>query len=172
MVAKDKIASDDVPGSTLKILPLGDLPTNDYAKAFADIKRIEKKSFPRTEVFDFDNECKKANTRVLVVLDRLQGKEMSPAILGYLVYLRVKRTALLHKICIDEVHRHQKIGTRLMVYFVRILRSSGCDNVQLWVDRERQAARNLYVSSGFEVAQTVENYYGPGRTASKMILQL
>jgi ribosomal protein S18 acetylase RimI-like enzyme len=52
------------------------------------------------------------------------------------------------------------------------LRDERCQDVHLWVDADREAARRLYLGSGFKERERVDDYYGPGRTGIKMVLDL
>lgn len=51
---------------------------------------------------------------------------------------------------------------------LRRLRSQGCEKVSLWVDQGREAARGLYGALGFEERESVEGYYGVGRSGVRM----
>lgn len=153
------------------ISPLQRLPTSSQATTITEIRRLEKKTFPQSEAFEFDAELKKRNTKVLVVIDEAESKSASTAAVGYLVYQRTKRTTLLHKICIAQQWRGQGIGKMLLADLIRTVAAEGCDAVQLWVDEAREPARNLYTSSGFEQVDCVADYYGAGRTGLKMVLR-
>ena len=50
--------------------------------------------------------------------------------------------------------------------------AQGSERLQLWVDVARAPARRLYESVGFKDADWSKDYYGPGRTGVKMVLQL
>ena len=174
---RDMIGDDSI----INVVTAGDYVTiSDYARlherekvaTLADVKRIEKKTFPRSEIFDFDSECKKANTKLIVAMSSDNATSSRPQVLGYLVVLRTKRTALLHKICVDEKCRGAGVGKRLLGHMINDLNCSACDRVQLWVDDDRFIAQGLYLSMGFRKIDSVADYYGPGRDASKMALRL
>ncbi|KAH0553418.1 hypothetical protein GP486_006511 [Trichoglossum hirsutum] len=143
------------------------------------IKRVERKSFPANEVFDFSTELAKRNTQLFCAFNRKKAKleangesldEGGDILVGYLVIARTKRTALLHKICVVPQHRQKGIGLWMMDKMVKGLNERGCEIVQLWVDEARLPARKLYMRCGFEEAERVEDYYAPGRTGVKMVL--
>lgn len=158
-------------GQMLVVKEFSSLSGHSQAETLGQVKRIEKKTFPQTEALDFDTEYKKKNTGILVAFD--SETELDPKhVVGYMVYQRTKRLALLHKICVENQRRQQGIGKRLMNTLIAKMQASGCDCVQLWVDAERHAAQALYLSCGFVAAQTVNDYYGPGRNATRMLLQL
>lgn len=132
----------------------------------ATIARIEEKSFPATEAFDFSTSIlKKANTRILFVVN--QSAPLSAV--AYCVCVRHRRTILVHKICVAERFRGQGIGKLLMDQILKRAELEGCDDLELWVDECRMPARNLYARSGFEERCRVKDYYGPGRTGIKMV---
>lgn len=138
----------------------------------ADIKRLEKKTFPQSEAFDFDAELKKRNIKVLVAVRLpLPAFPSSAETVGYLVYQRTKRVTLLHKICVAQSWRRKRIGKGLLEELIRIVAAEGCDVIQLWVDEAREPARKLYSSCGFGQTNVVMDYYGPGRTGLQMSLK-
>ncbi|EAS31661.3 acetyltransferase [Coccidioides immitis RS] len=164
------------------------LPQKSATAIIECITRLEKRTFPPSEAFEFTMDLwkKKPNTRVIYVKftetassvsskTKLADKVTSNSatnVIGYAVYVRMKGTALLHKVCIAEPYRGQGVGRQLMAYIEQRLRREGCQAVQLWVDKDRAAARRLYARCGFEEQETVENYYGNGRTGIKMALEL
>jgi len=152
---------------TLAIADIHSLGQKQALEIIARIARIEKRTFPSRETFDFNADLwkKKPNTRVIYVT-------RSTILIAYAVYVRVKGTALLHKICVAEPYRHQGIGETLMIHTEQRLRREGCQSLQLWVDKDREYARKLYVRRGFEECEQVHDYYGPGRIGIKMVLDL
>ncbi|PYH40627.1 GNAT family N-acetyltransferase [Aspergillus saccharolyticus JOP 1030-1] len=137
----------------------------------AQIARVEKKSFPANEVMSFGEELwrKKPNTRVLYTA---ASGANPPVVLAYAVYVRQKGVALLHKVCVAESHRRQGVGIQLMQYIRTRLQKEGCQYIQLWVDQDRAPARALYVRSGYAEREAIADYYGPGRTGIRMVLNL
>ena len=134
------------------------------------VKKIEKKNFPRFEALDFDMELKKRSTELAVVLD--QSFPLGVLIKGYLVWNRLQKAAFLHKICVAERYRRGGIARQMILRLEARLRSQGCTNVQLWVDDARAPAKFMYQSLGFSEIDRVEDYYSPGRTGIKMKLDL
>lgn len=137
------------------------------------VRRAEKKTFPRDEAMDFDMELKKRNTELVVVLtaqDSCEDNDHSLA--GYLVYARLHGIALLHKVCVLEGHQRQGIARSMLSRLKDRLQGQGCERLQLWVDEARKPARALYESSGFKISDRARDYYGPGRTGIKMVIDL
>lgn len=133
------------------------------------IKQIEKRTFPTSEAFAFDEELKKRNT-TLICATTSSTDDLN--LVAYAVYARTKRTALLHKICVVERYRREGVGRSLLTNLRDELILQGCETIQLWVDAAREPARLLYAECGYEEAQRVDDYYGPGRTGVKMIVSL
>ncbi|KAH7125409.1 acetyltransferase-like protein [Dendryphion nanum] len=148
------------------IQELSSIPLKDRLICLQKVHKIEKKSFPSSEAFDFETELKKKNTTLILVTK----PDASINVIGYLVFLRIKRTALLHKICLTEQERGRGVGKILMLSVRTYLEKGGCDNIQLWVDEARTPAKALYQSCGFGEIDQCADYYGPGRTALKMQL--
>ena len=136
-----------------------------------EVKHAEKKTFPRSEAFDFDVELKKRNAELIVVLDDT-GTSGSFALAAYLVYIHTPKLALLHKLCVLEKYRRQGLARNILDFQRQKLATRGCAKIQLWVDERRLPARALYSGNGFDEVGRVENYYGPGRTALNLVLSL
>ena len=135
------------------------------------IKRAEKRMFPRKEAFDFDTELKKRNAQLTVVLDTTKSASY-PLLAAYAVYVYTPSVALLHKVCVLEDYRRRGIAKKMLLSQHERLAHRGCGRIQLWVDEHRSSARQLYESISFETVGRVEDYYGPNRPALRMILQL
>ncbi|KAL9602272.1 MAG: hypothetical protein Q9219_001997 [cf. Caloplaca sp. 3 TL-2023] len=135
------------------------------------VKLAERKTFPRNEAFDFDTELRKRNAELLVLLDTTDSIS-NPSLVAYAVYVHTAKVALLHKVCVLEKYRRQGVARRMLVFHHERLARRDCGKVELWVDEDRIAAKQLYESIGFEVVSRVEDYYGPSRTALRMVLRL
>lgn len=135
------------------------------------VKQAEKRTFPHNEAFNFDVELKKQNTELMITLD--EGLLPNPgALIAYLVFSRHKNTALLHKVCVLEKHRRQGVARRMLRILIERLKSRNCENVKLWVDEKRVAAKCLYTALGFKQVDRLEDYYAPGRTGVQMMRSL
>jgi GNAT superfamily N-acetyltransferase len=168
-MAPIKEISRTISNATFDVQDLRPQPKDKAVSILATIVKLEKKSFPATEVFDFSTDIlKKANTRVLFVVS--QSAPLSA--IAYCVCVRWHRKLLLHKICVAERFRGQSIGKLLMHGVMDRAEQETCDFLELWVDQSRMVARNLYLQSGLEEQCHVHDYYGPGRTGIKMSLQL
>jgi ribosomal protein S18 acetylase RimI-like enzyme len=149
------------------------LKRNEALEILAQISRVEKKTFPTNEAFVFGEELwrKKPNTRVLYST-RVNEDTTGTDLVAYAVYVRQKGVALLHKVCVIETYRRQGVGQQLMSYIQERLRKEGCQYIQLWVDQAREPARALYRRCGFEEREVIPDYYAPGRTGIRMVLDL
>ncbi|KAI9835531.1 MAG: hypothetical protein M1819_001982 [Sarea resinae] len=139
----------------------------------ASVKHTEKKVFPRTEAFDFDAELKKKNTFLYCTVHQAGGiAHRTVSLIGYLVCVRMKRVTLLHKVCVREQFRRRGNAKAMLAQLEQEVRKQSCNEIQLWVDEEREPARYLYASCDYEEVDRVENYYGPGRTGLKMVRKI
>lgn len=120
---------------------------------------------------NFDVELLKRNV-MLVVLAQEPCNTAKLALVAYLLVSRVRTTAYLHKLLVLEHFRHHGLAKQLVNRQIEELRHRGCVQVQFWVDENRQPARNLYRSIGFEEIERIENYYAPGRAGINMALSL
>jgi len=91
-------------------------------------------------------------------------------LVAYLVLTWTKSTALLHKLCVLEQYRRRGMASQLLRLQREQAKKSGCTSIQLWVDGERTAAQSLYSKVGFDEVERVNDYYAPGRTGIKMVL--
>ena len=157
--------------TTFYLLDLSPMPAVDKHKVLAQVVRAEKKAFPKNEIFDFDRELRKRNTELICLLDTANA-DGTNSVAAYLVYVRIQRTTLLHKICVLEKHRRQGLARKLLQKLQDELKAQGCEEIQLWVDEARKPARFLYSNTGFEEVDRVQSYYAPGRTGIKMALKL
>jgi ribosomal protein S18 acetylase RimI-like enzyme len=158
-------------GKDIQYTPLSRLKKPQRDNFLAIIKQVEKKTFPANEAFAFDEELAKRNTTLIVAIKDFDV-DVGEELVGYLVYVRVKRVALLHKVCVVEHCRREGIARAMLISLREDLERQGCTIIQLWVDAERKPAKLLYSQLGFREAQRVDDYYGPGRTGLKMILEL
>lgn len=163
---------------TLLISDIHSLKQNEALDILAQISRVERKTFPTAEVFDFNTQLwkKKPNTRVIYAIGASIVGSVAPsqplALVAYAVYVRQKGVALLHKICVIEPLRGTGIGRKLIEYIRERLEKEGCHYIQLWVDDARKTALALYTRCGFQERESVPNYYAPGRTGIRMVLDL
>lgn len=139
------------------------------AKLMEAVSRMERKTFPTNEVLDFEAELKKQNTSLCCAL---RNCSLDAEVIAYMVYGRVGKKALLHKVCVQDGHRRQGFASSMLVALQNDLLKSKCEAIDLWVDENRIPARSFYSFHGFEEIQRVANYYGPGRTGLKLTLKL
>lgn len=158
---------------TLTHSDIHSLKRNEALEILVQISRVEKKTFPANEAFTFGEELwrKKPNTRVLYST-RVADNSTREDLVAYAVYVRQKGVALLHKVCVIEAYRRQGVGQQLMSFIQERLRKEGCQYIQLWVDQAREPARALYRRCGFEEREVIPDYYAPGRTGIRMVLDL
>lgn len=157
--------------STVTISDIHSLKRSEALEILDRVSRVEKKTFPSNEAFGFGEELwrKKPNMRLLYATRANQGRS---ELIAYAVYVRQKGIALLHKVCVIAACRRQGVGQQLMSYIQERLRKEGCQSIQLWVDQAREPARALYSRNGFEEREVIHDYYAPGRTGIRMVLDL
>ncbi|TGZ76969.1 hypothetical protein EX30DRAFT_336059 [Ascodesmis nigricans] len=148
-------------------IPSKSIPSNLGRTLLDRIQRTEKLNFPTSEAFDFPSELSKRTTVLQAAYD-LKRNELY----GYVVYVRSKLVTRIQKVCVVVEHRRAGVGKWMMLRVMEELRKGGADQVDLWVDLGREPARELYRACGFVERETVENYYGPGRNAVRMVAEL
>ena len=135
------------------------------------VKRTEKQTFPTGEAFQFDSELAKRTTNLYCAYLHTVASISPYQLCGYVVYLRTKTLTRIHKVCVVESLRGNGVGRFMMAKVIEELGRSGAGEVDLWVDKGREPARRLYKACGFEEMESVENYYGKGRTGIRMRLE-
>ena len=145
-----------------------DNPPPDFLE---QIKKIERRTFPKDEAMDFETELKKRNTEMTVVLGERDG-DAKPRVVAYMLYARLHGITLLQKICVLERYQRRGIARKMLAMLKTKLENQGCERLQLWVDMARMPARSLYGSLGFREADRARDYYAPGRHGLKMVLDL
>lgn len=139
------------------------------------LERLERKTFARHETFDFANELRKRNTKLIAILDDGKASStVSPILVAYSVYAHMKSSGMvnLHKICVGKDYRGRGIAKELIAGQIRKLRTQGIIKMQLWVDETNLVARHLYESLGFHEVSRVKDYYAVSRTGIQMALEL
>jgi ribosomal protein S18 acetylase RimI-like enzyme len=143
-------------------------PSKDQSAIAKKVAKLEKKVFPAIEHFSYEVELKKKNIGVMVAFK----EDDADTLVAYLVYQRMKRLAWLHKLCVTEQEREKGLAKALIHSLRHHMERGGCHTITLWVDENRQPARALYKSCGFEQTECRPDYYGPGRTALKLELSI
>jgi ribosomal protein S18 acetylase RimI-like enzyme len=141
------------------------LDSKSSLTTLARLRAIERKSFPRNEIFD-------SNTRLLgkqnisILYASLQ-LDSDPCLVAYAVCVQWSKV-LLQKLCVAESFRGRGIGKTLMLQVMARARRARCSAIELWVDGSRTVARGLYSSCGFQDIEYVPDYYTVGRHGIKM----
>ncbi|RPA95592.1 acyl-CoA N-acyltransferase [Choiromyces venosus 120613-1] len=136
------------------------------------VKQVEKRTFPTGEFFNFDSELAKRTTHFYCALRESAGGSKGSELYGYIVFVRSKLVTRIHKVCVVEGQRGKGVGKWMMGLVLAELRKGGAEKVDLWVDTDREAARRLYLSCGFEEKETVNDYYSAGRHGIRMEVTL
>ena len=79
---------------------------------------------------------------------------------GFLEYSLIYDRMEIDNIKVDEVYRHQGIGTKLMAYLVGLAIDLHVVNMTLEVRISNQEAINLYKKFGFREVALRKYYYG------------
>ncbi|OCT50596.1 hypothetical protein CLCR_07689 [Cladophialophora carrionii] len=146
------------------------LPRSDVSSTLEELRTLERKSFAANEVFHLDDKVVKQ--RNLEILVGFNHRSTGSRVVAYAVSVTSNRRLLLHKICVSPECRRRRIGYLLMETLIGNAKRRFCRGIDLWVDEANHAAKGLYFQHGFNVQQTVQDYYSPGRNGVKMTLDL
>ena len=146
------------------------LKRSEVADLLSQIASLEKKTFPKGEVYNFEPAIlKKAHLKIYYVAITDNSKRK---LVGYAVTARRGRPVTLDKICVASSHRRQCIAQSILNMIKYSSLQENSFTIELWVDEDRNAPRSLYIKNGFEEVQVVRDWYAPGRTGIKMALEL
>jgi ribosomal-protein-alanine N-acetyltransferase len=137
----------------------------------AEIARIEHASFLHAgERFD--------DRRIRYLIDsprvRVCVADADKKIVGWIAGFAVTRSpqpwGRIYALAVDPAVRGRKIGPRLLSHMVEDLRRLGARQIFLEVRPDNHSAVKLYEKSGFVPCRRLENYYGHGHPALRMVL--
>ena len=139
-----------------------------------EVIACEKKTFARSEAFDFHSEMKKRNIELVVFVDTDHSNAKDVCVVAYIVlsFSKPGSHVFLHKICVQPGYRGQGIATQKLREITKGLKSRGCSKLQLWVKENNTLALKLYHKLGFEQVSHVRNYYGSGQNGLQMRLDV
>ncbi|GAB4019450.1 MAG: hypothetical protein Fur0010_21440 [Bdellovibrio sp.] len=93
--------------------------------------------------------------------------------IGFCLYgLNPDQVAHLYKIIVHPDFRRQGLSRRLFDSSLKELMALAFHSIFLEVEADNLAANNLYTSLGFKKLHTAKNFYGQGRHANKMMLEI
>ena len=92
-------------------------------------------------------------------------------IIGFISYSVIYERAELNYIAIDEKHRRNGIGQKLLDYAIEDLKKNRVENFSLEVNVNNKVAIKFYLKNGFSIKTTRHNYYSDG-DAYLMVLEV
>lgn len=145
-----------------------------------EVKQLERSLFKKTDVWGpevCEQEMKKRNVRLVVAVFPSKAEncfsENNTSILGYAFLTFTSVNIHVSKIAVRESFRRLGIATGLMKESLKMATSGRrCLTASLHVNPGNTPAMNLYQSLGFKLDGQLEDYYGQGRPAFKMVLDL
>lgn len=102
--------------------------------------------------------------------------EVDGTIAGWCVSFLWKRSRTpwgrIYGIAVSPSFQGRKLGQLLLTHAIDRLRERGVKTVVLEVRTDNAAAIRLYTKLGFAPCRVIENYYGTGIPASRMVLDV
>lgn len=136
----------------------------------AELEALERRLFAKTASWggQLGREASRRNTHLLVARAATPDNQL----VGYLVYSASGLVAHIAKLATVPSWRRRGVGRQLVraVHSAAKLRRAAA--ITLHVDASNEAALGLYRGEGFAFDGCLEDYYGPGRDAHKMRLEL
>jgi ribosomal-protein-alanine N-acetyltransferase len=138
----------------------------DYkTRDFQDIVAIEKEAFsPKNPAYD-------------VYIYLTHGSDLFVAdiggkIIGFIVLMEIGREAKILSFAVKNEFRRMGIGSMLLDIALKRCREKGKTRIFLEVRVSNKVAQALYKKKGFEIVETIPNYYSDGENAYLMALNL
>lgn len=89
-----------------------------------------------------------------------------------MLWRRNSQRGHLYTIAVHPKFHGKGYGRILMEECIRLSRAKGCDRIVLEVRADNRGAINLYRKFGFEVTETLPNYYEDGGDGYRMVREL
>ena len=137
----------------------------------SDLKRIEE-----IEALSFDDPYPLSLFRNLLG-EYPWGFRVATAgdfIAGYCILVRtnVESSLMIASIAVDPVFRMKGVGTRLVEDAISISKTQGKRRIVLQVRENNEVAISLYSKIGFKSKSLIADYYGVGRDALEMSIDI
>jgi [ribosomal protein S18]-alanine N-acetyltransferase len=108
----------------------------------------------------------------LFLIAKVRNKGAGHKIAGYSITRTDWRGAELESIAVDPPYRARGVAQALLHATVARLRSEGAGTLRLMVHTENESALRFYRQFGFIRVRKVKRYYGAGRDAWRMRMEL
>lgn len=139
--------------------------------------RADLKAILNIENSSFEAE-RFTRSQLLYLMTKARGLflvlELEEEIAGYLSVLTHKKhhSLRIYSIAVDPARRGIKLGQALIEKAIAYALELGLPALSLEVNTENSPAISLYARNGFEAVEILEDYYGKGESALKMIKKL
>ncbi len=139
--------------------------------------RADLKAILHIENSSFEAE-RFTRSQLLYLMTKARGLflvlELEGEIAGYLSVLTHKKhhSLRIYSIAVDPARRGMKLGQALIEKAIAYAWELGLPALSLEVNTENSPAISLYARNGFEAVEILEDYYGKGENALKMIKKL
>ena len=139
--------------------------------------RADLKAILNIENSSFEAE-RFTRSQLLYLMTKARGLflvlELEEEIAGYLSVLTHKKhhSLRIYSIAVDPARRGMKLGQALIEKAIAYALELGLPALSLEVNTENSPAISLYARNGFEAVEILEDYYGKGENALKMIKKL
>lgn len=96
--------------------------------------------------------------------------EENQKIIGYIVGCRKGKEGEVISLAVDPKLRRQGVGGTLLEFLLKDFREEGINTIELFVRIKNPGASKFYQKFGFEIIETVKDYYQDGADAYLMKL--
>lgn len=105
------------------------------------------------------------------ILERIKNK-LPPAPVGAATVFCYKHALRIYSIAIHPDYRGHGMGDFLLRYLIGLAQLRGCDRLTLEADSHNRALIDWYRKFSFVTVEQLEDYYGPGEPACRMVHRL
>ena len=99
--------------------------------------------------------------------------EKANKIIGFIIGVKtINYSSRILMLSVSEKNRRQKIGSSLLIEFLKIMSNEKVKNIELEVRTDNKKAINFYMKHGFKIKGRIREFYQDGKSAYTMLKEL
>ena len=99
--------------------------------------------------------------------------EKEHKIIGFIIGVKTAPyNSRILMLSVSELNRRQKIGSSLLIEFLKVMLNEKVKCIELEVRIDNQKAKNFYIKHGFRIKGKIEDFYQDGKSAYTMVKNL
>ena len=99
--------------------------------------------------------------------------EKEHKIIGFIIGVKTTiYTSRILMLSVSKKYRRQKIGSSLLIEFLKVMLNEKVKCIELEVRTDNQKAKNFYIRYGFKIKGKIEDFYQDSKSAYTMVKNL